>query len=39
MKNVAATSGHSVSFATGDLALEIAWAGTAAGSDNVLNFY
>jgi hypothetical protein len=39
MKNVAATSGHSVSFATRDLALEIAWVGTAAGSESVLNFY
>src|SRR4029077_16125590 len=39
MKNVAATSGHKVSFATFDLALEIAWVGSAAGSDNVLNFY
>jgi hypothetical protein len=39
MKNVAATSGHSVSFATRDVALEIAWVGSVAGSDNVLNFY
>jgi hypothetical protein len=39
MKNVAATSGHSVSFATLFLAFEIAWEGIWAGSDNVLNFY
>jgi len=39
MKNVAATSGHIVSFATFDLALEIASEGSWVGKDNVLNFY
>jgi hypothetical protein len=39
MKNVAATSGQSVSFAILFLAGEIAWEGAWAGSDNVLNFY
>lgn len=39
MKNVAATKGHSVSFATLDFVLEIVLLGRLAGSDNVLNFY
>jgi hypothetical protein len=39
MKNVAATSGHSVSFATLFLAFGSAWEGSWTGRDNVLNFY
>jgi hypothetical protein len=39
MKNVAATSGHRVSFAALLFAVEITWEGSWAGSDNVLNFY
>jgi hypothetical protein len=39
MKNVAATSGHSVIFAALDFVLEIVLAGSWAGNDNVLNFY
>jgi hypothetical protein len=39
MKNVAATSGHSVNFATLVFVLEIVREGSWAGSDNVLNFY
>jgi hypothetical protein len=39
MKNVAATSGQSVSFAILFFAGEIAWEGICAGSDNVLNFF
>ena len=39
MKNVAATSGQSVSFAILFFAVEIAWVGMGAGSDNELNFY
>src|ERR1700730_250033 len=39
MKNVAATSGHSVSFATFFLTFGSAWEGSWAGRDNVLNFY
>jgi hypothetical protein len=39
MKNVAATSGHMVSFATVGLVLEIASEGSWEGKDNVLNFY
>jgi len=39
MKNVAATSGQSVSFATLDFVFDIASVGSGAGSDNVLNFY
>jgi hypothetical protein len=39
MKNVAATSGQSVSFAALFFAVGIAREGSWAGSDNVLNFY
>jgi hypothetical protein len=39
MKNVAATSGQSVSFTTLLFAFGIAWEGIWAGSDNELNFY
>ncbi len=39
MKNVAATSGHSVSLAIFFFAWGIAREGSGAGSDNVLNFY
>src|SRR6202790_2680770 len=39
MKNVAATSGQSVSFATFFFAVEIAWEGIWAGRDKELNFY
>jgi len=39
MKNVAATSGQSVSFATGFFAIENAREGSWAGSDKELNFY
>src|SRR6266849_10318448 len=39
MKNVAATSGQSVSFAILFFAVEIVRVGMWAGSDNVLNFY
>jgi hypothetical protein len=38
MKNVAATSGQRVSFATVFFVLEKTWEGTA-GSDTVLNFF
>jgi hypothetical protein len=38
MKNVAATSGQSVSFAAFFLAFETAWEGSWVGKDNVLNF-
>jgi hypothetical protein len=39
MKNVAATSGHNVSFATFFLAVVSTWEGSWEGKDNVLNFY
>jgi hypothetical protein len=39
MKNVAATRGQSVSFATLFFAMRIAWEGICAGRDKVLNFY
>jgi hypothetical protein len=39
MKNVAATSGQSVSFATLFFAVEMAWEGIWAGRDKELNFY
>jgi hypothetical protein len=39
MKNVAATSGQSVSLATAFLVVGNTWEGTCAGSDTVLNFF
>jgi hypothetical protein len=39
MKNVAATSGQSVSLATAFLVEGNTWEGTCAGSDTVLNFF
>jgi hypothetical protein len=39
MKNVAATSGQSVSFATLFFAVDIPWEGIWAGTDIELNFY
>jgi hypothetical protein len=39
MKNVAATSGQSVSFAAAFLVDGIAWEGIGTGSDAVLNFF
>jgi hypothetical protein len=39
MKNVAATSGQSVSLATAFLVEGKTWEGTPAGSDIVLNFF
>jgi hypothetical protein len=39
MKNVAATSGQSVNFATLFFEMGIAWEGIWAGRDKVLNFF
>src|SRR6516164_2999876 len=39
MKNVAATSGHRVSFAAFFLVVESAWEGSWAGTDMLLNLY